>query len=1262
MNEKKMLCLALASCFLGAKAWAQNPTEHIQWDDKRRFSDVYYGWDPGQPLYPGVAEDENFFISRVKIRPRFYHQATQIDKTLTEATDKRILNWVPIGQATDGRPNALPSGIFDSDVFSIWSYMTHWGNWTAPLVRMPGAFADAAHKNGVSVSVLASVPNAGLPEEHKNNFYALIRGKGDKFIKLLNQYGIDGWGVNSEFSTSRTVVNDLQGFMIDAYKEAIKNKKLPSYALVWYTGVNDRGGISFVDGLASGHNTWFDKDGNPLVNYLFGNYNWGERQMITNSNTARDLNRDVRDVYAGINQQSGNGAIQWTLLKKYPTSIGLWGAHNMNMFYESRGEQGAKPEVQQMTYLTRIERFWSNGHQNPAKSLPIKNALSTFGVEALKSFHGMSAFGTAKSTLSWSLDDEPFFSYFNLGNGRFFNIDGKTVRRAEWYNLGMQDYLPTWRYWFAKSVLGTGEQASLDGLKASFTWEDAWFGGSSLKIMGSTETEYLHLFKTRYQLKEGDVITVRYKVLSGEGTVSLFGLAEGQESQEVSTELLEASEVEADEWLEAKITVKNSGRNSLALAGKTLALLGLKFEDADKLNLLIGEISIVRNKVAEPAMPKIVEKPKFTQIVKYSYKGLDIKVNFEMERPASMADALLVYNSDVKTSFFKVYVKQGNGTPKFLTATTSWAALAYNVPYVDGAGDVKIGVSAVGLDGKTESSIAWSSALTIPAYAVSDAIAIDKPVIKPGQSFQIKLVDDKQQEAKWEIKSPEGKTTFSAMGKSIETSIDKVGLYDLVVTMGGQAKTYSGYVQISDPKTGAVPEIKQVTFGGQAVPGTLKATEGKPVVVAYEAKDADGRGSRGLNLREKPVGVAMQALDLKDFNKPFTFSFWVKFAGLPQKPLNLFNVRNVGWDWPENNWGQLWAPYFTHLGVQDIARRQGFYNGVPEDHIYYKYDISLGLWMHFTYVFEPAAGGVTIPRLYINGKKVGEVKKMSGDQYVPTNPKSSALKIDDTRWASAYFYIGGATRDWAGVDGVVDDVKYYDRALDEAEVKTEMLSDNAEADGLKGFWNFEEDQVLDKGFVNKAINGPKEAYLIYGQQQTISGEGRTKIVYAPANWEAGSPFLSGTNYQVETKPTWSFAKATLSDQKSDKTSGSVKVTYKKSGVFTGMLTLTNSWGTATKLFEGITVASSDNVEMTDEISLAAFPNPFVETMNIRFAAAGAYKVSIFDLSGTLVSSQAVEAEAGGIVTVNLDAPAGIYLLRVQTAEGKLLQTVKLQKK
>lgn len=142
----------------------------------------------------------------------------------------------------------------------------------------------------------------------------------------------------------------------------------------------------------------------------------------------------------------------------------------------------------------------------------------------------MSTFMTARSALSWNLSEEPFITYFNLGNGNYFNLEGKRQNPNPWYNIGMQDYLPTWRWWFADKLLGnTAADVPATGLDANFTWDDAWFGGSSVRISGTTADEYLHLFKTQYTLQNGDKVTFRYKLAAGSADISLLLSAVGED-------------------------------------------------------------------------------------------------------------------------------------------------------------------------------------------------------------------------------------------------------------------------------------------------------------------------------------------------------------------------------------------------------------------------------------------------------------------------------------------------------------------------------------------------------------------------------------------------------------------------------------------------------------------------------------------------------------------------------------------------------------
>ena len=134
----------------------------MDWGPKSTdFSSAFSSWEKGQKW----TDDDNFFISRVKPHLRFRNTATQVNPELTDENDKNLLFRVPINKIES---NALPDGVFDSEIFPMWAYITHYGNWTAPFVRVPGNFIDAAHKNGVGVSCLASVPYGNISSAWKN--------------------------------------------------------------------------------------------------------------------------------------------------------------------------------------------------------------------------------------------------------------------------------------------------------------------------------------------------------------------------------------------------------------------------------------------------------------------------------------------------------------------------------------------------------------------------------------------------------------------------------------------------------------------------------------------------------------------------------------------------------------------------------------------------------------------------------------------------------------------------------------------------------------------------------------------------------------------------------------------------------------------------------------------------------------------------------------------------------------------------------------
>ena len=496
MTNRLLFITALLG--VGALACAQTPThEHYviypEGGANDDFASKYRSWQPGQPFDSNFSDDEEFFISRVKLKDRFTYAQTQVDPELDPA--RRFLWWVPMGQS---QWNAVPTYFYNSEVFNMWSYVDHWGNWTAPVLRAPAAYLDVCHKNGVSTSVVAAIAWGAAvgdysPEPHGPNIKAMTDGGYEKLLRYLRYYGVDGVGYNSEFRTSTEIASAMQDLFAQAHLHA--DEYDVDFSVAWYSLTSDGGVLGGYNGLNSSNDDWFwnTRYGAPVANYFFPNYNWANSELQTSESTANGFREGASwDVYMGMDMQ-GRDYANWTMLKDYDVSFGMWGAHNMNMLYESRGEAGSSGTTPQETYLKRSELFFTGGTQNPVNP-PAISDHTYYSIGNAQAFHGISSFITARSVLQGDLAAEPFVTYFNLGNGMFFNVEGETTFDGEWYNVGIQDYLPTWRWWWTTDFMGRDEaDVPESGLTATFTWDDAWFGGSCMRISGTTDGEYLQL-------------------------------------------------------------------------------------------------------------------------------------------------------------------------------------------------------------------------------------------------------------------------------------------------------------------------------------------------------------------------------------------------------------------------------------------------------------------------------------------------------------------------------------------------------------------------------------------------------------------------------------------------------------------------------------------------------------------------------------------------------------------------------------------------
>lgn len=1312
MKRRVLIMSAAALMAAGVSAQQLRPG-YITAPASNQLHKYVSDWTPGQEMSKTYSdageesawEDEEFFTSRVKLKPQFVNVNTQVDKTKPESANKRLLFWVPINENTGNYGewrNALPNGVFDSEVFSLWSYVTHYGNWTSPYGWVPGAFADAAHRNGVLVSGVASIPWASSSGPWHTCLGAMANNfssdaGAEKLSKFMMYHGVDGLGYNSEFNGG-SFMSGLRT-MHEKVVKNITSAGLPACENPWYSGTSDGGSIGFDVGLRNQQANFGDGEHPRTIQFL--NYNWGYSSYFSNNldpyfeDGAACAGRDKRDVYMGQNMQSGcASSSEWQLHLTQPYSIGLWGAHSVNYIWINRSAGGSDDKTRQSTYQKHLEWFFTNGKRNPAISMEVPTNRA---IAASESWHGMSRYMEARSSLSWDLSAEPFITFFNLGNGQYYNWKGERMHNNSWYNLGVQDYMPTWRFWFATELLG---REVPEGIDASFTWDDAYMGGSCLRLTATnTDAAYMHLFKTNFNVKAGDVVTVRYKVLSGTADLDFVLTKNGSETKEIQGNYGKIFDKEGNTYGEngktngvidydADWQVKTFKFGSRgAVSPGDIALMGLKVANANNLNVMFGEVSIVRGSAPTPAVPGV----RRGKVLNNNYRGIDGKIYYSMPNNKEAGEP--VYNLDVNTSLFRLWSKTDvDGVAKCLGTTTSWAGILFSAPALN-ATKVQFGVSAVSLDFKSESEIAWTAELPVGDYKAVDDLKVSKNPITTNEEFTVSFLDPAHAAVDWEL-SNDGGTVLASATNATELHVDGIsqtGAYNLKV---GET-TYPGYIAITDPSSGRQPIIETLTVNGDVKDSSEEVSiePNKKLTLGYTGREADGTGSRGISLEEMSVGVSNAQLGIGTYQS-FSVAFWLKVNTYPQgEPASLMLIENRSGSWPKNNWGFFWARTvegsFKNYKV-DGGWGKGLDSSPNGMRLYADYDGNMGTgkWNHLVYVFEYNSQNQIRTRFYVNGilqniscwqwaNKDTRESTMGGDHWddgsLTTGIANTWGKNEtNTGYATDNFPL--STADWisvgglgpngmAALKGVVDDFQVWGKAMEQEDVNLSMNGlgglETLPADVI-AFWDFEDEPTSDYGFVSRGQKQIKAYRFKYGEGDKEGQGVPTPIV---PEYSAGSPYVPGTAFDVVTTPTWTARKGILENAKGTATEGSVDLSYIASRAgsdYTVSLMLANPLGNHTmeypvfRVLSGIDGVEAEGVEGNVEAYTVG------DGLFVEFAEDGNYTVEVYNVSGMLMAKKSLAMTAGQNMSIRLGAQ-GVYVVRV-LRDNQLARTIKVIRK
>lgn len=1270
--------LFAASILVSAGMYAQGIPTHPMYVDfgentgtpssgvTKDYAALLDAWEPGKPLTLNAEGyvDDNFFISRVRKKDRFFNVNSQAHKELTDDTDKKFCWWGPIGEMTK-QWGPLPRYNFEADNFSMWQYLDSHGNWSNSWFRVPAAMLDVAHKNGVPTGCLyfidwaASVTessDAGKPladlcaKDGTGNFkYAR------KLVQMMKYYGIDGLGINPEGTWSMTLNTNFQDFLRECHRIGREEENW-DFQVYWYAFVSNSGNLS--DGgsaLTSNHTDWFSKNGENTTDMYMLNYNWGGK-LSSSTNIAKGYTDPAtgktreRDIYAGFDQQGrgyGNYGGSWSELSTSPAGIVVWGAHDRNQLHISSTDNGSSDVAIQTTYANKQEMLFTGGTRNVLDNPPLVSEVITASTSDLQKFHGYSKFVLANSTLT----ELPFVTRFNLGNGERFNNEGVTTFAHKWYNIGMQDYLPTWRWWIED---GEGNVPA-DAIQCDFTFDDAWFGGSCLRVHGATTRSDVHMFKTKFEMNAGCKISVTYKVENGtDPKMKVIASKEG--SEDTFTEVALPVSSRSGAWETYEFDAADLGMDN-----GTMAVLGIRVEGTeDNYSTLLGEMSII-----DPSVDYATVTPVIThaELMNLQYNGVDGKIVFDMpftgERPAEY-DGCPIYNDEVGAWYYEIYLTQDGCDPVLVTTTTSWAAYFVEVPALDASNPYfQIGVRAVSPDGKNGSEIVWSEDLTTEMTIVDD-VSIDKPVIKPGEEFTLAFDDPNHEADRLRIiYSATDEVVKDETVKSLTTSLEDLGPYDVIIGDGDNALRIRGFFQITPEATGRMPQVVEISSDKKSV------VTGEPVNYSVEVERGEGSVSQALFIND-PQALCIPAA-ISSNGSECTYAMWFKVdtkfqhASLGTNLIHKYDINGQkyhGMTWTEDEWGECWVSIRTE-NYSDYNNADGEvsaaffspYAGAPNyehnndvDIITKGYSLTPDVWTHIAVV---RSGKIAM--IYLNGKQAasGVIRSIDFNQTMESG-YGFAQYCD--------IFIGGSMLNLSGLVGYVDEVQIWDKALNDEEVKASMEGYGVAPDGLVGYFDFEEVATDDEGqqyFPNLGTNASVAgAYLVEVKTTDDVSETEAKN----PSLTTGVPAIEGVMPITFTGATWQLEGATEVNQ------GDLSATaeYAQAGTYPVSVTVTNTWGSTTKTIDEYLMVSVgiEDGEVVEDYSL--YPNPFVDQATILFAKGGNYVVNIFDAQGRKVADKVCTAEDHEAVTLTVDGPSGMYLVNI-TLNGKSVKTFKVNK-
>lgn len=579
----------------------------------------------------GGSPDDLLNQASVPLRERFTGHVVN-----PKANPKAKIQSVPLMNPKNDIDNSVNGNEFDSFAFDFWQYVDQMVFWDGPVPTAD--VIDAGHRNGVPVYGTLffnwSDSNTIIADQEVLKKFLtkkMVDGQetypnAEKLVEIAEYYGFDGYFINQE-TPLYAFGETMRDFMLYAKRYA---KKVGSkIRFSWYDAMTNQGNRFHYNEVNEYNDYFVRKYGDDEVyasDEFFMNFGWGHITVGTSAAFMEKIGRDPYDAYAGfeLQQNSIKTRINWDGLVdekgKLKVSIGLYTPDSIKGFAKDAED-----------YHEQERNFWVGYDGDPVTSDDTNSKN--------EEWRGMARYVADKSVIM-SL---PFNTYFNTGHGKQWFINGELSKDEEWNSRGVQEILPTWRWWIRKN--GQSEGA----LKAKYDFTDAYNSGNSVKFYGQVEEgaeNKIMLYSTRLAIVDGTKLKVAYK--GGKASDAFVELGTAENYDDNAFQSFALPKAEEEKWATAELDVSG-------LAGQTvhsirLKLVGTAADENYSFNL--GQIALY----ADATAPEKVQ---------------DLAVDESMFRTSKHAEARLSWVPADDVEYYEVYQETKDGKMSIINATSS---------------------------------------------------------------------------------------------------------------------------------------------------------------------------------------------------------------------------------------------------------------------------------------------------------------------------------------------------------------------------------------------------------------------------------------------------------------------------------------------------------------------------------------------------------------------------------------------------------------